>query len=251
MQKNEIDLYVLGGLSLPVRISHPSTASSVVIMSGGYGIFGIGEPIQDKLVQFLTSHGIATVQYAYPERTEKFQIDDLSLTSGIYALQTVYNNVVRPKFTKIYLFGISFGGVISALFAHTHSVDGLILANTVVDYHDFRKKQLGEKSFAGWEERGWVEIKYPHRSVGLSRRFIQETRDLRIEKTIIELQCYVLMYQGMNDIYIDTTHLERITESKEKFHGVVVPGCEHPFTEPDAIDFFVNDISKNRHLMGW
>jgi len=226
-------------VSSPVRPGAPT-----VLLSAGYGIFDLDEPIQVELCKLLDRAGINWVRYLYPERAAAPVWDDLTISSGMNSLLTLRVRLGLTSFESVYLFGISFGGVISLQHAKMLPVSGLILANTVVNYEAFRRKQLGDERFERWKLEKWTTIEYPRRPVGLSARFLQESAQLDIERDLRSVAVPTLLFQGENDEFIGTEHLERVARANPNVHCCRLAGCTHPFLEEPAIKRFCEIVAK-------
>jgi hypothetical protein len=229
-------------LDIDLKYEIEPDAPFTFILSSGYSIDGFEEPIQVALVELLREHNCNWIQYVFPERNPKTQIDDLYISSGLFTLSEVYKWAKGMVENKIGLFGISFGGNISLELALREPVESVILVNSVFDYVDFRRKQLGEKAMLSWHNTLIARLHYPERTFALGYRFIQEAEQQNLAERALQIECPVHAFQGLQDPFINSEQLLAIQAQRSSWRAYLVRGADHSFDQRVAIDAFLSEI---------
>jgi hypothetical protein len=213
-----------------------------VILSSGYGIFGFGEPVQTALVSRLEKLGIGWAQYTYVERNSKNDITDLLISSGTAALLRVYDWVSLQYPSKIGLFGISFGANVTLEAALQRDPALLLLVNPVVDYVDYRERQLGSDVMTRWKRDSVISLTYDGAEVISYYRFMEESRSQRLLTRVSSISAEIIACQGAADTILTTKYVEALSVVLSKFRFTVIDGADHVFASAGAIAGFLEAI---------
>ena len=213
-----------------------------LVLSSGFGIFGFDEPIQVSFTQLLQDLEVGWVQYTYAERNANNHTTDLLMSTAAAALDHVCAWTRSQGATKLGLFGISFGATISLELSIEHDIPLLILVNPVVDYVDFRSRQLGESAISTWEERRSATLDYGGREVSSGFRFMEEARGQRLIERLDAVASRVLIVQAALDEILGITSARVLASRLQDGQLYVVDGADHTFDSDDAVQSFLRIV---------
>jgi pimeloyl-ACP methyl ester carboxylesterase len=239
---NAVTLNAFCNAHIDIKYEFFEESPITFILSSGYAITSFEEPVQVAFTKLLSSLHINWLQYIFPERNSKNEIEDLYISTGILTLNVLYDWVKQQVGTPIGLFGISFGGNISIEFAAKATVDALIIINVPFDYVDFRRKQLGDDVMRLWQKELVTQIPYANKSFPLGYRFIQEAEAQNLRERACNITCDVHAFQGDQDSIIGIEDIVSLAESIPRWHAHVIQGADHAFNAESSIKLFLEEI---------
>jgi hypothetical protein len=217
--------YSLGDITMPT-----------IIISNGYGEFGLERPVYRQFKELINQLKFNWVHYLYPERINPKENQSLLISGGVRTLDFIYSWLKNKEYTKIGLFGVSFGANISLEFNMLRKVEFSILINTPIDYYQFRLNQLGYKDFSELEKRD-VMVNYPDFNVCMTYEFIEEALKQDLSERMVKIRSPVLSFQAEEDRYIDVQDSQNTFSRLPTCQFLRVPWASHRFTEQPAINF--------------
>jgi len=153
---------------------------------------------------------------------------------------TLLELILKRKYEEVCILGASFGGAILSLIDYERfpEVKKLIMWSASIDANKGNVKgSLGYENYKKAIEEGSVEIK--SKTTGkirkLSRTFMKETRDLKPEEKIKDINIPILFIHGTEDKTTPYEVNKQIAKECKKSCLVIIKGASHGLHEPKDI----------------
>lgn len=233
---SENRIHIGCNLSIRIRFRLGNPTRPVVVMSSGYGPSSFDKPLPLALIDVFSQQGLNWVQYVYPERDPLNPINDLLLSGAIASLRAVLWWLRSTGYSSVALYGNSFGANISMETALLEPIEFVVLSNPVLDFVEYRERQLGSQKFQEWETNGFVTIDYERGPARASFRFIEEARHQDFVQRCSTVHCPVIAFQGEQDNILSPKECIRFANGLPNGRVILLPQGEHTIRDANSLE---------------
>ena len=136
-----------------------SKTKPVIILCHGFGP-GKESRTSIRLQEVLNSHEISTFRFDFFGHGEsEGNLAEITISKAVNDILNAISFLKKQDYSRIGLFGSSFGGICSILVA-SKSDDLFVLAlkSPVSNYQELEITRIGEEGIRIWKEKGYVEV---------------------------------------------------------------------------------------------
>ena len=203
----------------------------LVIFSHGYN--GCKDDFRSDAA-FLLNEGVASITFTFcgsgAGDRSGFATTQMTLFTEREDLEALmdYAGSIKGFNGKLYLFGGSQGGLISAMAAQTRAEDitGLVLIFPAFSIPDDWSSMYPESRFPAAED---IPETIPWMGVDLGRDFVATLRDFDIYQKMAEFTMPVMIFHGTADNVIPISYSKRASETYPNCYYKTYPGAGHGF----------------------
>jgi hypothetical protein len=161
-------------------------------------------------------------------------------------------------YTRIGLFGSSFGGMASILAASQSDYLSLLaLKSPVSDYKSMALTQRSDSEIHEWKENGFIDFEsVNHEKKRLSYAFYEDARNLNAYAAARKIRVPTLIVHGQADETVPVEQSHKAASLIPDCRLVTLKGCDHLYSEPehfkqllDLVSQFVVEIFQSKNVL--
>ena len=227
-------------------LSNPIDGIEVPIIVLCHGFTSEKEsPTYVNLEEKLNKEGVATLRfdfYGHGESDGKFE--DITISEAVDDALKAIEFVRERGFSRVGLFGSSFGGI-TALMVASQVSDLLVLAlkAPVSDFHDIELRKRGERGLKEWKEKGYIYWKN-NRELKLNYSFFENTKNNIGYNVADKIKIPSIIVHGDQDKDVPIEQSERTSVLIKNCKLEVIEGADHIFTKKEDFDKCTRLISE-------
>jgi uncharacterized protein len=229
MQK-EICFLNKNGLKISGALEEPNPSKEhIVIAIHGHASSKNGRSVTD-ITKELTKRGINSLRIDLDGcGNSEGKFEDQTITSAIDDIISAINFVKFAGYSKIDLFGSSFGGLaVIATSLFYKEVNRIGLKAPVSDYPNQRLKKCGQKHIDDWKERGYTDYETPKGTkFRINYSLYTDTQKYIMYDLVKSIHCPVLIIHGVEDESVDINDSRKLIENIEGGRLIEIPGGDH------------------------
>lgn len=198
-----------------------------------------------KLQQLLNQNNISTFRFdffGHGESEGKFE--DITVSEGVDdALQAIHY-LKKQGYSKIGLFGSSFGGIVSTMTASkSKDLYLLVLKSPVSNFleRDFQVKT--EKELKDWKSNGFTYyVAGKGQKFKLNYTFFEDYKNNDGYQAAPKIKIPTLIVHGDKDDIVPVEQSKKIASLIKNCTLKIISGADHRYSQPDHFDLMLNLI---------
>ncbi|MFA5926044.1 MAG: alpha/beta hydrolase [Parcubacteria group bacterium] len=241
------------GLKLCGVLSNPADDVSRPIMILCHGFTRSKDtrtyPILEKLIN---EKNIATFRFdffGHGESEGKFE--DITISEGVDDILRAIDYLKSLGYSKMGLFGSSFGGAASIIAASkTKDLSLLALKSPVADYMEREIGKGNKKELEEWKNKGYKDyFDSKGNKFKLNYTFFEDFKNNDGYKAGKNISIPTLIVHGDADTSVPIEQSDKLVEILPNGKLEIIPGADHHYSNPEHyqkhLDLIVDFISKN------
>ena len=165
-----------------------------------------------ELAEKSCKHGISCVRFDFRGCGEsKGRFEDSILSNRLKDLDKVINFIKKEYNAKISLFGSSFGGMVSIIYASLHKIKPIALIST------------------------------PYKIDGIDKKFVEDASKYDILKMMKRIS-HVLIIHGKKDELVPYMHAEKLFSNARHPKKLVFLNADHSFSSDEERNKALNEV---------
>ena len=236
------------GLKLCGIISNPSgdMAKPMMVLCHGHSTSKLSSTITG-LKEKLEEKNISTFSFdisGHGESEGKFE--ETTVSDAMNDILSAIEYVKSLGYSKIGLFGSSFGGAASILAAEkVPELFVLTLKAPVSDYKNNILVKKGAEEIKNWKESGFFEYKDEKREGSrLAYSFFEDLNSFNEYESAKNIKTPTIVVHGDNDTEVPIEQSIKLATIIPDCKLEIIPGADHKFTNPEDFQKLVNLISE-------
>jgi len=235
------------GDNLAGILSNPTGSLEVpiIIMCIGHSS-DKSRPTYTSMEEKLNKGNVATFRfdiYGHGESEGKFE--NATVSEAIDDAQKAIEFLKNKGYSKIGLFGSSFGGITSLITAS--KVDGLFvlaLKSPVSDYYKVELLKRGEEGIRGWKEKGYVlSAKSDGTKLRLNYCFYEDFKNYNGYEAAEKIKIPTIIVHGDTDEIVPVEQSKKTAKIIKNCKLEIIGGADHRYTNPDHFDKCIKLLS--------
>jgi uncharacterized protein len=199
-----------------------------------------------RLEEILNQNGIATFRFDFFGHGEsEGRFEDITLSESVDDVLNALEYIRKSGFTRIGLFGSSFGGMASILAASRSDLPLLLaLKSPVTDYRTMPLTQLTDDEVEEWKGRGFIEIEtFNNEKRRLNYTFYEDAKETHAYDAALRIKIPTLIVHGEADETVPVKQSRKAAKRIPDCRLVTIPGCDHVYSNREHFERMLEMIS--------
>ncbi|MFB0565365.1 MAG: alpha/beta hydrolase family protein [Candidatus Aminicenantaceae bacterium] len=200
-----------------------------------------------RLEQSLNKNNISTFRFdffGHGESDGKFE--EITISEAVNDVQNALYFLKKSGYTKIGLFGSSFGGMASIITAsNTDNLYVLALKSPVSDFSSLLINQNNAQEIKNWKENGFI---YITSSDGDKRRlnysFFLDAKNIKGYESARKIKIPCLIVHGDRDETVPIEQSKKIARLMKNCKLEIIKGGDHTYSKPENFEKMLDLILK-------
>lgn len=218
----------------------------VVILCHGFSTSKDGRTYTG-LEEILNRKGISTFRFDFFGHGESGgRFEDITTSEAVDDVLNAIDYIQNTGFTRIGLFGSSFGGMASILAASRSDLPLLLaLKSPVTDYRNMALTQLSDAEVEEWREKSFIEIETINdEKRRLNYSFYEDAKKTHAYDAALKIKIPVLIVHGEADETVPVEQSRKAARLMPDCRLETIPGCDHVYSDPEHFNLLINLISE-------
>jgi len=246
--KQEITFEDSKGESLCGILSDPYENKShpLVVLCHGFSTSKDGRTYL-RLEEMLNREGISTFRFDFFGHGESGgRFEDITTSRAVDDVLSALRFAEKSGYTKIGLFGSSFGGLASILAAsRSNSPRILALKSPVTDYRTMALTRLSQKELREWKDKGYMEFEtFDDEKRRLNYSFYEDAEKINAREAAQGIQIPVLIVHGDADETVPVEQSRKAASLITDCRLEIIQGCDHVYSDPEHFERLLRLVSE-------
>ena len=240
--KNPRGVKLCGILSNPTA----SKTSPIVVLCHGFSV-NKGNFTNTRLVPILRKEGISTFKFDFFGHGEsEGRLEDITITEGVEDALSAIKYLKSLDYSRIGLFGTSFGGLIGLMVASKiNDLYLLALKSPVSNSRERNLDCLGEKLVREWKEKGFrFFISGDGKKHKINYAFFEDKDNNNGYEAAEKIEIPAYIVHGDKDEIIPIKQSIKTSQILSNGKLEIIKGAGHTYDEPGKFDQMINLIAK-------
>jgi len=223
-------------------LSVPEFSRTVVVMCHGFGSNKDATSCK-VLSEELNKNGISTFRFDFSGRGEsEGNIEETTISDAIDDLKSAVN-FVYEMFDKLFLYGSSFGGIVSLSYtSRDERVLLLALKSPLSSYVEKFESDVGDEGIKKWKNEGFIEYVTGDKKYKIPYKFYEDS--IKYNYLFYDyIKIPVLVVHGNKDEEVTVNQSLELVKHLKAGKLEIVKGADHQYTEKRHFDKMVKTIS--------
>lgn len=229
-------------------LSNPTSLKDkpVIVLCHGFSTSKDGRTYV-RLEEILNNSGISTLRFdffGHGESEGKFE--ELTLSEAIDDIQKAIKLLKDAGYTKIGLFGSSFGGMASIVTASdTHDLYVLALKSPVSDYLGILLARISEQELKDWKKDGVIHFTGTESEhLKLNYSFFEDTTNISAYDMARKIKIPTLIVHGNKDETVPVEQSKKTADLIENCQLKIIEGGDHTYSKAQDFEKLLDLVSK-------
>lgn len=200
-----------------------------------------------KLEQVLNKENIATFRFDFFGHGEsKGDFSEITISRAVDSILRSIEYLESLGYSKIGLFGSSFGGISSIIASSKISdLSLLVLKSPVSDYLEVETMRRSEEDIKEWRDKGYViHINSKGEEKKLDYSFFEDIKNNNGYEHAENIKIPTLIVHGDKDDIVPIEQSRKTASIIKNCKLEVINGASHKYTNPGEFDKMINIVSK-------
>lgn len=239
--KNSKGNKLCGILSNPIS----NKKQPIIILSHGFSTSKNSRTYL-RLQNILNKHQISNLRFDFFGHGEsEGKIEDITISEAVDDILNAIKFLKNQGYTKIGLFGSSFGGIASLITASkTDDLFLLVLKSPVSNYEEKEIATKSKKELEDWKNKGFrYYVSGDGRKLKLNYTFFKDFKNNNGYKAAKKIKIPTLIVHGDNDETVPIEQSKKTANLIKNCKLEIVKGADHRYSKPKDFEKMLDLIS--------
>jgi len=229
-------------------LSNPTSNKErpIIILCHGFST-SKGSQTCKRLQEILNSHQMSTLRFDFFGHGEsEGEFKDITISEAVDNILNAISFLKKPGYSRIGLFGSSFGGIASIMAASkTNDLFILALKSPVSNYEEKELATEKEEELKDWKEKGYrYYVSGDGRKLRINYTFFEDFKNNDGYEAAKKIKTPTLIVHGDKDESVPVEQSKKTADLIENCKLEVVKGADHRYSNPEHFERMKGLISE-------